>query len=145
MALLWQITMPNTANHDEDHMKEEVLESPRIIGYAFNIPIVRDEAVCIGCNSCVEACMNDVHGPNRETGKAPILLHPDDCWYCGSCVMECPLREEGAIKVHWPIRSALGWKRKDTGELYRVDMLNPPAPNMTPPVGGWTPLREPKK
>ena len=29
-------------------MREEILESPRISGYAFNIPIVRDEETCIG-------------------------------------------------------------------------------------------------
>jgi NAD-dependent dihydropyrimidine dehydrogenase PreA subunit len=125
-------------------MKEERLESPRINGYAFNLPVVRDEEVCIGCNACVEACPNDVHGPNPQAGKAPILLHPDDCWYCGGCVMECPRKDEGALQIHWPVKSALGWKRKDTGELYRVGRATPPAPNLAPPVGGWLPLRESK-
>jgi hypothetical protein len=31
------------------------------------------------------------------------------------------------------------WKRKATGEHYRVGMKNPPPPNNRPPVGGWKP------
>jgi NAD-dependent dihydropyrimidine dehydrogenase PreA subunit len=116
-----------------------------ITGYAFHIPIERNEKVCIRCLKCVEACMNDVHAPNPEEGQPPIVLHPDDCWYCGSCLMECPVREEGAIAFKWPVQLELRWKRKETGELFRVGMANPPAPNMTPPVGGWDTLREPKK
>jgi ferredoxin len=86
--------------------------------------------------------MNDVHVPNAESGMPPITLHADDCWYCGSCVMQCPMREEGAIKLVWPMQIDLQWKRKATGEIYRIGMANPPAPVVTPPVGGWTILRE---
>jgi len=120
---------------------EEVYYTPR---YAGHVSIERDEKVCIGCNQCVEACMNDVHAPNPEAGGPPIVLHPDDCWYCGCCLMECPLREEGALKFSWPIEEDLRWKRKGSGELFRVGMTNPPAPNMTPPVGGWIVLRDSK-
>ena len=67
--------------------------------YASHIPIERNEAVCIGCNSCVEACMHDVHVPNPVQGKPPLVFHPDDCWYCGSCIMECPLKEKNAIII----------------------------------------------
>jgi NAD-dependent dihydropyrimidine dehydrogenase PreA subunit len=116
-----------------------------MLNHASHIPIERDEAVCIACNTCVETCMNDVHIPNPDKGKPPVVLHPDECWYCGSCVMECPLKEEGAIKLKWPMKIDLKWKRKATGELFRMGMANPPAPNMTPPVGGWTILREAKK
>jgi hypothetical protein len=38
----------------------------------------------------------------------------------------------------------LQWKRKETGELYRMGMANPPKPNLTPPIGGWVILREAK-
>jgi hypothetical protein len=31
------------------------------------------------------------------------------------------------------------WKRKATGEHFRVGMKNPPPPNNMPPVGGWKP------
>jgi NAD-dependent dihydropyrimidine dehydrogenase PreA subunit len=102
-----------------------------------NEPIEFDENICIGCNQCVEACMNDVFVPTVEKGKPPFVRHPDECWYCGCCVMECPLFEKGAIKVKWPIKTDLRWKRKETGEHFRVGMADPPPPNLTPPVGGW--------
>jgi NAD-dependent dihydropyrimidine dehydrogenase PreA subunit len=102
-----------------------------------NEPLEFIENACNGCNRCVDFCMMDVLVPNPEPGKHPIVLHPDECWYCGSCVMECPLRERGAIKFKWPIKALIRWKRKETGEHFRVGMPNPPPPNLTPPVGGW--------
>jgi NAD-dependent dihydropyrimidine dehydrogenase PreA subunit len=121
---------------------EESLEK---LNFTANIPIEFDQEVCIGCNQCVEACMMDVLAPNAEKGKVPLVFHPDECWYCGSCVMECPCRDKDAIKVKWPIKTNLRWKRKDTGEHYRVGMANPPPPNLTPPVGGWGTLHKAKK
>lgn len=112
---------------------------------AANIPIVFNKEACIGCNRCVEACPMDVMAPNAEKGKPPRVLNPDDCWYCGSCVMECPCKDKEAITVKWPIKTDLRWKRKETGEHYRVGMANPPPPNLTPPVGGWEPLHKVKK
>jgi NAD-dependent dihydropyrimidine dehydrogenase PreA subunit len=113
--------------------------------YASHVSIVRNEDVCIACNRCVDVCMQDVHVPNPEEGKPPLVYHPDDCWYCGCCVMECPRMEEGAIVFRWPVQSELRWKRKETGEHFRVGMANPPAPRMVPPVGGWVVLRDPKE
>jgi NAD-dependent dihydropyrimidine dehydrogenase PreA subunit len=107
------------------------------LNFTSNIPIEFDQGVCNGCNRCVEACMMDVLAPNAEKGQAPQVLHPDECWYCGSCVMECPHNEKDAIKVKWPIKTNLRWKRKETGEHFRVGMANPPPPNLTPPIGGW--------
>lgn len=109
--------------------------------YTCHIPIEYDQAVCINCNRCVEACMNDVLAPHDVKGGTPLVFHPDECWYCGSCVMECPNKDKEAIKVVWPVNLQLRWKRKATGEHYRVGMANPPAPNKTPPVGGWETLR----
>ena len=102
-----------------------------------NEPIEFDENVCIGCNKCIEACMNDVFLPHPEKGKPPAVMHPDECWYCGCCVMECPLLDKEAIKVKWPIKTQLRWKRKETGEHCRVGMADPPPPHLTPPIGGW--------
>ena len=96
-----------------------------------------NELVCTGCQKCMEACPNDVLAPNPEPHKHPIVLHPDECWLCGCCLMECPLEEKGAITFKWPLNLTIRWKRKATGELYRVGMPNPPPPNLTPPVGGW--------
>ncbi|MBW1800924.1 MAG: ferredoxin family protein [Deltaproteobacteria bacterium] len=104
-----------------------------------NKPIVIDEKVCNGCNRCVKNCMMDVLYPNPEKGGPPIVLYPDECWYCGCCAMECPLWEKGAIKLVHPICQRVRWKRKSSGEDFRVGMKNPPPTNSRPPVGGWKP------
>jgi len=92
-----------------------------------------DENICIACNACVEICRVDVLVPHPEKGKAPIVLYPDECWFCGSCVEECP--QPGAIRMEHPLNQRVGWKRKETGEFFRIGMRNPPPPNTKPPVG----------
>jgi NAD-dependent dihydropyrimidine dehydrogenase PreA subunit len=116
-----------------------------VLNFATHIPVEYNPAVCTGCNSCVDACQNDVLAPNAVEGRNPIVLFPDECWYCGSCIMECPEKDKEAIKVIYPTSVNLQWKRKATGELFRVGMANLPAPNMTPPVGGWVALRKTEK
>ena len=96
-----------------------------------NKPLVFDEAVCIGCNKCVQACMSDIMIPNPERGKPPIVVYPDECYYGGACVMEC---EQRAIRLNWPLMQRVRWKRKDTGAHYRIGMPDPPPPNTRPPV-----------
>ena len=86
------------------------------------------------------------HGLTRENAVAeatrcfhcgqynpPLVLYPDECWFCGTCVEECPV--PGAIRMEHPLNQKVGWKRKDTGELFRIGMKNPPTPNTRPPVG----------
>jgi len=63
----------------------------------------------------------------------PIVLYPDECWFCGTCVEECPAA--GAIRMEHPLNQRVGWKRKETGELFRLGMKNPPPPYTRPPVG----------
>jgi NADH-quinone oxidoreductase subunit F len=63
----------------------------------------------------------------------PIVLYPDECWFCGTCVEECPVK--GAIRMEHPLNQRVGWKRKETGELFRMGMKNPPPPYTKPPVG----------
>jgi hypothetical protein len=48
--------------------------------------------------------------------------------------MECPVADEGAIRINWPLMQRVRWKRKDTGEHYRIGMPNPPPPNTKPMV-----------
>jgi ferredoxin len=72
-----------------------------------------------------------VHNPKK--GGPPIVLYPDECWFCGTCVEECPV--PGAIRMEAPLNQRLGWKRKETGELFRVGMKDPPPPYTKPPVG----------
>ena len=102
-----------------------------------NKPIEFDEDVCIACNGCVEACQMDVFLPNPAKGRPPVVMYPDECWYCGCCVKECPLREKGAIKMNWPLMLKMRWKDKVTDEHFRFGMPNPPPSNPRPPVGGW--------
>ncbi len=89
--------------------------------------------LCAGCNTCVEACRSDVLLPNREKGEPPVVVYPDECWFCGCCVEECPI--PGAISMEFPMNQRVGWKRKETGEYFRIGMKNPPPPNKRPPVG----------
>jgi NAD-dependent dihydropyrimidine dehydrogenase PreA subunit len=100
-------------------------------------PILFDENVCTGCNNCLEMCVMDIFMPNPEDGKPPIVMYPDECWYDGVCVKSCPLWQEGAITLNHPLNQRVRWKRKSTGEDFRIGMPNPPPPNNRPPVGGW--------
>lgn len=64
-------------------------------------PLVFDETKCIGCNTCAKMCQCDVLLPSTEKGKHPVVVWPGECWYCGACVMMCPV--EGAIRLQHPL------------------------------------------
>jgi NAD-dependent dihydropyrimidine dehydrogenase PreA subunit len=91
--------------------------------------------ICNGCNNCVQACPHDVLMPHPEQKKPPIVLYPEECWYCGACVEECS--RHGAIAMVHPLNQSIvvRWIRKDTGEAFRLGMKNPPPPNTRPPSG----------
>ena len=93
-----------------------------------------DKDKCVGCNVCVNSCPLDVMIPNPTKGREPVVMYAEECWFCGSCVQECP---HGALTLIPPAlqRISTVWKRKETGEEFRMGMLNPPEPNTTPPVG----------
>ncbi|MFC1825212.1 ferredoxin family protein [Thermodesulfobacteriota bacterium] len=99
-----------------------------------NMAVEFNTEKCNGCNLCVEICRTDVMMPNPEKGKPPIVLYPDECWFCGCCVSEC--RMDGAIKMLHPLNQSIvvNWKRKETGEYFRLGMLHPPPPNTKPPI-----------
>jgi NAD-dependent dihydropyrimidine dehydrogenase PreA subunit len=94
-----------------------------------------NQEICNGCNMCAEVCPTDVMMPNPQKGKPPIVLYPEECWYCAGCVEEC--NREGAITLVHPTSQniSVNWKRKDTGEYFRLGMKNPPPPNTRPPSG----------
>ena len=79
--------------------------------------ITFDKTKCTGCNTCVDSCRGDVLMPNPEGGE-PIVMYPDECWYCGVCVSDCPV---GACTLNHPINQRITWKRKETGEIFRVN------------------------
>jgi len=64
-------------------------------------PLSFDEEKCIGCGRCADVCQVDVMIPAPEKGKHPVVLYPGECYYCGSCVMACPV--EGAIELRHPL------------------------------------------
>lgn len=101
-----------------------------------NKGMIFDPEPCTGCNDCVDVCPTDVMMPHPESGKPPIVLYAEECWYCGACVQVC--KEPGAIIFAHPVSTqiSINWKRKDTGEYFRLGMQNPPKPNMRPPSGG---------
>jgi NAD-dependent dihydropyrimidine dehydrogenase PreA subunit len=82
-----------------------------------SMPVVIDETKCTGCNRCVNICTTDVAVPNPEKGKPPILMYPEECYYDGCCVEECPV---GAITMRHPLMSRVHYKDKATGEIKRV-------------------------
>jgi Na+-translocating ferredoxin:NAD+ oxidoreductase RNF subunit RnfB len=95
-----------------------------------------DPDICIGCNRCIEVCRNDVLMPNPEAGKPPLVIYTDECRYCGCCVEECG--RPSAIKMIHPLNQSIvmSWKRKDTGEVFRLGMKTPKQqPNTRPPLG----------
>lgn len=99
-----------------------------------NNPVQFDQERCNGCNLCVDACSRDILMPNPKKNQPPIVLYPDECWFCGSCVEEC--RHSEAIKMVHPLNQSIVviWKRKKTGDYYRLGMKYPPPPNMKPPA-----------
>lgn len=64
-------------------------------------PLIFNEDLCIGCNSCANVCQVDIMIPNPVRGRPPVVLYPGECYYCGSCVMACP--RKGAIRMQHPL------------------------------------------
>ena len=52
---------------------------------------------CTGCNKCVEICPGDIL---REGDLKPKVAYPDECWHCGSCMMDCPFE---AVRLDLPL------------------------------------------
>jgi NAD-dependent dihydropyrimidine dehydrogenase PreA subunit len=96
--------------------------------------IIIDPDLCCGCNTCADVCRVDVLIPSAP-GQPPIPVYSDECWFCGVCVEHCPV--PGAIRMEHPLNQRIAWKRKETGEFFRIGMKDPPPPNKKPPVGGW--------
>lgn len=64
-------------------------------------PLIYDESLCTGCGRCADVCQCDVLLKDPEKGRHPIVAYPGECYYCGSCVMECPVK--GALKLQHPV------------------------------------------
>ena len=81
-------------------------------------PIIFNPSICNACNTCVTVCPEDVFIPNPLKGESPITLYPEECWYCGVCVDDC--NRPGAIRLSHPLQQRVRWKRKGTGEQFRL-------------------------
>jgi NAD-dependent dihydropyrimidine dehydrogenase PreA subunit len=92
-----------------------------------------DEKKCTGCNTCIEICRVDLFHPNPIPGNPPIVPYPDECWLCGNCVEHCKF---GAIKLCPPMTTMIAWKRKVTGEIFRIGLNEPPEAYTVPPIIG---------
>ena len=123
--------------------ENRVPEEPQ---YADLGPVVREQPTILPVESRVKSLDEVSKGLSRDRSISeaarcfrcsqyapPLVLYPDECWFCGTCVEECPAK--GAIRMEHPLNQRVGWKRKDSGELFRLGMKNPPAPNNRPPVG----------
>lgn len=64
-------------------------------------PISFDDSLCIGCGQCAAVCQVDVMLPAAGKGRHPEVMYPGECYYCGSCVMACPVK--GAIRLRHPL------------------------------------------
>lgn len=64
-------------------------------------PIRYREDLCISCNRCVSVCQCDILFPSPQKGQTPVVMYPGECYYCGACVMACPV--EGAIELVHPL------------------------------------------
>ncbi len=78
------------------------------------MPIHFNSELCVGCNKCVNVCQCNVLMPNEEKGKTPQVNYPGECWYCGSCVMECPIK--GAISLRHPIMNQTKFVKTKTSD-----------------------------
>ena len=111
------------------------------MGEAYLIPnqtgpshsVVIDAEKCVGCNSCAAHCRTQTIMPNPEKGKPPVILYPDECWFCACCVESCKI---GAIRLNFPINQRIFFKRKETGDVFRIGGPDsPPQSYFKPPVG----------
>jgi NAD-dependent dihydropyrimidine dehydrogenase PreA subunit len=98
-----------------------------------NQSVIIDPEKCTGCNNCTEHCRSQTILPNPEKGSPPVVIYPDECWFCGCCVEAC---KNDAIEMRFPINQRIFFKRKETGEVFRIGGPDsPPQSYFKPPIG----------
>ncbi len=88
-------------NRTEDSERKEIPDFSAAPVPCSARPILFDRQICVGCNRCAEVCQVDILVPSSEKGAPPVVMFPGECYYCGSCVMECP--NFGAIRLQHPL------------------------------------------
>ena len=51
-------------------------------------PII-DQDLCHCCGTCYDICPQDIFGFRED--EIPTVDYPNECWYCGACVLDCPV------------------------------------------------------
>lgn len=62
--------------------------------------IIINYGLCIGCGECYKVCPSDIFNFDEET-KLVTVAYPEECWYCGACIYDCPI--EGSIRMELPL------------------------------------------
>ncbi len=62
--------------------------------------ITVNHELCISCNKCYDACPTDTFTIDEKTGLV-TQEYPEECWYCGACIYECPV--EGTLHMELPL------------------------------------------
>lgn len=60
-------------------------------GHMNSVEIEIDKDACTSCKTCMDACFVDVFRWDAAEER-PIAAYPEDCVWCYSCEMACPVR-----------------------------------------------------
>lgn len=104
-----------------ENIKAILTPNPVMPGHIIKI----DPEKCIACYECVATCRSNVIMDNPVPAQPPVVVYPEECWMCACCTENCPT---GAIRFEHPTSQKVTWKRKETGEFFRIGMKNPPEP-----------------
>jgi adenylylsulfate reductase subunit B len=64
------------------------------------MPPVIDKKLCNCCGICYNICPQDVFSFDKKQKQVPAIAYPEECWYCGACVVDCP---KGAVSLKLPL------------------------------------------
>lgn len=101
-------------------VRDDIYLLPNVSGPTEAVRI--DESICIACNACAKICRSQTIMPSPEPGEPPVLVYPDECWFCGSCVEVCPT---GALEMRHPIAKRIMFRDKETGQISRIGQKDP--------------------
>ena len=63
------------------------------------MPPVIDNEKCAQCGNCADVCPVDVFYGSVK-GETPQVQYGEDCYFCASCILECPSE---AIWLRFPL------------------------------------------